>query len=137
MSYAGYGALAAIGMIVVVGTTSAINRSANYEPAEATVFRIDRTCTFNQTLDDKTVGQSKEDCSSTSEFREIADSSKRKFDVDGNAVVKVSYTAPQDGSYQTSELRYTGRDEQFYDLKAGDKIAVLVSNEDVSKIIAD
>ena len=60
---------------------------------------------------------------------------KRKMDVDGKAVVKVSYTAPQDGSYQTSELRLDGRDDEFYSLKAGDEIEVLVSNDDPAMII--
>lgn len=53
----------------------------------------------------------------------------------GKAIVKVSYTAPQDGSYQTSQLEFTGRDEEFYKLKAGDQIDILVSNEDRTKII--
>jgi hypothetical protein len=48
--------------------------------------------------------------------------------------VKVSYTAPQDGSSQTSELYFTSRDDEFYDLQAGDQIDVLVSNDDPSKI---
>ena len=60
---------------------------------------------------------------------------KRKMDVDGKAVVKVTYTAPQDGSYQTSQLRYDGRDDAFYKLKAGDQIDILVSNDDPAKII--
>ena len=49
--------------------------------------------------------------------------------INGRAIVKVSYTAPQDGSYQTSQLEFTGRDEEFYKLEAGDQIEVLVSNE--------
>lgn len=49
--------------------------------------------------------------------------------------MKVSYTALQDGSYQISQLEFTGRDEEF--LKAGDQIDILVSNEDKTKIIKD
>ena len=49
--------------------------------------------------------------------------------------MKVSYTAPQDGSYQTSQIEFTGREEEFYKLKAGDQIDILVSNEDKTNII--
>ena len=57
------------------------------------------------------------------------------MDIDGKAVVKVSYNAPQDGSYQTSQLRYDGRDDEFYELKAGDQIDIRVSNDDPAIII--
>ena len=59
------------------------------------------------------------------------------MDVAGKAVVKVSYTAPQDGSYRTGELSFDGRDDQFYKLKAGDELQILVSNEDPTKIRLD
>ena len=63
--------------------------------------------------------------------------SKRSKDVDGKAVVKVSYTAPQDGSYRTAELKFDGRDDQFYKLKAGDELPILVSNDDPGRIVLD
>ena len=76
-------------------------------------------------------------CNATDEFKSIskAPNGKRKMDVDGKAVVKVSYSAPNDGSYQTSQLRFDGRDDEFYTLKAGDQIDILVSNDDPVKII--
>ncbi len=126
----------ALGFVAVVTVTTTVNRGMNYKAAKASVFLIDRQCRFNVEEGGKTevVTQS---CNATDEFKAIAAApeGKRKKDVDGKAVVKVSYTAPQDGSYQTSELRYDGRDDEFYELKAGDQINILVSNDDPAKII--
>ena len=137
MSYSLYGMVAAIGLIAVVGGVSVANREMNYKPAKASIFMIDRECRFDRVWDDGKRESVKDSCNSTDEFKDLAKASpaQRKKIVDGTAVLKVSYTAPQDGSYQTSQLKFTGRDEEFYKLKAGDEIDVLVSNEDKTKII--
>ena len=137
MMYSGRGAVFAIGLVVVVAIASTANRGMNYKPAKATVFLVDRECRFTQEYEGgkkETVTQS---CNATDEFKSIAKApdGKRKMDVDGKAVVKVTYNAPQDGSYQTSQLRYDGRDDEFYKLKAGDQIDILVSNDDPAMII--
>ena len=141
MSYSGYGALAAIGFVVIMGGYSVADRGMNYTAAKASVFRIDRTCNFVSTVkesDGREVATGlQQDCSATDEFRKIAGQDKRSMDVAGKAVVKVSYTAPQDGSYRTAELRFDGRDDQFYKLKAGDELPILISNEDPAKIRLD
>jgi len=137
MIYSRYGALGAICFVAVAGMFSAANRSMNYAPAKATVFRIDRECGFTREAPGGTSEAVREDCNSTGEFKEISSAEKRGKDVDGTAVVKVSYNAPQDGSYHTSELRFDGHDEQFYKLKAGDELAILVSKDDANKIRLD
>ncbi len=131
------GYLLGVGAVVVVGVVSTINRGMNYEPAKATVFLVDRECRFTREYEGGKKETVTESCNSTDEFKSIASApeGKRKMDVDGKAVVKVSYTAPQNGSYQTSQLRYDGRDDEFYRLKAGDQIDVLVSNDDPAMII--
>ena len=60
---------------------------------------------------------------------------KRSKVVSGKAVVHLSYTAPQDGSTQTSKLNFTGRDDEFYELKSGDQLDVLVSTSDPTKVV--
>ena len=74
-------------------------------------------------------------CSATDEWEkqrdEIRKTNKR---FSGDAVVHVTYTAPQDGSYRTADLHFTGRDDEFYDLQSGSEINILVSNSDPSKI---
>jgi hypothetical protein len=137
MSYSGYGALAAIGFVVLVGGYNMVDRGMNYSAARATVFRIDRECGFNTTGEGGKGELIRQDCSATDEFKEISKADKRSKDVDGTAVVKVSYTAPQDGSSRTSELRFSGRDEEFYKLRAGDEIGILVSNDDPAQIRLD
>jgi hypothetical protein len=138
MSYFGYGRLAGIGLVAIIGLVGMADRGMNYASAKATVFRIDRECGFTRRYEGGKQEQVREDCGSTGEFKEIAShADKRKEDVEGKAVVKVSYTAPQDGSYHTSELRFDGRDDQFYTLKAGDEVAILVSNDDPNKIRLD
>jgi hypothetical protein len=130
------GMVFAIGFVAVATGYTVVNRAANYKPTKASIFVIDRTCKFNRQYGDGHVEIVSESCNSTEEFKSISKpDGSRKMDVDGKAVVKVSYTAPQDGSYQTSELHFDGRDDEFYRLKAGDEIAILVSNDDPAKII--
>ena len=137
MSYSLYGAAGAIGLVAVVGGFAVADRGMNYKPAKASVFMIDRQCRFDRVWTDGKRESVTDSCSSTDEFKELAAQgpAQRKKAVDGTATVKVSYNAPQDGSYQTSQLKFTGRDEEFYKLKAGDEIDVLVSNKDHGKII--
>lgn len=126
-----------VGLVVVVGITSTINRGMNYTPVKATVFLVDRECRFTREYEGGKKENVTQSCNATDEFKSIAKApdGKRKMDVDGKAVVKVSYNAPQDGSYQTSQLRFDGRDDEFYELKAGDQIDIMVSNDDPAKII--
>ena len=132
----GRGSMLAMGFVAVVTVTTTVNRGMNYKAAKASVFLIDRQCRFNVESGGTTEIVT-ESCNATDEFKSIAAApgGKRKKDVDGKAVVKVSYTAPQDGSYQTSSLRFDGRDDEFYELKAGDQIDILVSNDDPAMII--
>ena len=135
--YSARGAMFAVVVVLAVAATSIINRGMNYEPAKATVFLVDRECRFTREYSGGKKEIVTDSCNSTDEFKSIASApgGKRKMDVDGKAVVKVSYNAPQNGSYQTSQLHYDGRDDEFYKLKAGDQIDILVSNDDPAAII--
>ena len=141
MSAAGYGALAAIVLVIAVGAAGAIDSTSNYAPTEATVYRIDRNCSFTRTHDGgpgKQIAEGiEQDCSATDEFKKIAAAPKRSMDVAGDAVVKVTYTAPQDGSSRTSELKFDGHDDEFYKLHAGDTLKILVANKNPDKIRLD
>ena len=135
MSYSLRGAVAAMVFIAGAGIYSAADRGMNYQAAKASVTTIDRMCNFVETTREggQTVAKGvKDSCSSTDEWETVKE--KRNKVVSGTAVVHVAYTAPQDGSYQASELKFDGRDDEFYEHKAGDEIEVLVSNEDPSKI---
>ena len=46
----------------------------------------------------------------------------------------LSFTAPQNGQPATAELTFDGRDDEFYQMKAGDEVQILVSNSDPTKI---
>lgn len=133
-----YGMIAAALLIVGVAGFSAINRSMNYKPAQAWVFMIERKCDIVETatsFDGKKTSRTYQgDCKSV---EDAWDKAKGKHDknISGTATVKVSYVAPQNGTSQTSELHFTARDDEFYALKAGDEVDVLVSNADPTKII--
>ena len=133
-----YGMIAAVMLIVGVAGVSAINRAANYKPAKASVFLIDRKCDIIETVTSPDGHKSSTtyngECKSVDQAWDKA-KAKHDKDISGRAVVKVSYIAPQDGSSQTSDLTFTARDDEFYSLKAGDQIDVLVSNSDPAKII--
>ena len=137
MGYSAYGAMAAVGFIGIVSAVTSADRGMNYEAAMGSVYLIDRTCNFIETTTSpdgrKTARGVKDSCISSDEWATVR--TKRDKIVSGKAVVHVSYIAPQDGSSRTSKLHFDGRDDAFYDLKAGDQIDILVSKEDPEKII--
>ena len=133
-----YGMGAAMLFVLGVGGYSAMSRVSNYKPATASVFLIDRNCDIVETTKTGSGMPTSsrvynDDCNSIDAWD--AAKAKRDKTISGKAVVKVSYTAPQDGSSRTSELEFSSRDDEFYALKAGDEIRVLVSNADPDKII--
>ena len=136
MSYSLKGAVAAILLVLGIAGWSAIDRSSNYKPAKATVYEIERKCDIVETttsFDGKSTRMYNGECKSIDAWNAAA--AKRDHSISGKATIKVSYTAPQDGSQQTSEFQVTSRENEFYDLHAGDEVKVLVSNADRSKII--
>lgn len=132
-----YGMAAAILFVLGAAGFSAVNRVSNYKPAKGSVYLIDRKCDIVETTTTpdgrKSARGLTDDCKSAEEAWNKA-KAKRDKTISGKAVVQVSYTAPQDGSSRTSELKFTSRDDEFYDLKAGDEIDILVSNTDPTKI---
>jgi hypothetical protein len=115
-------------------------------PAQATVTTIDRECEIIESIkrevdDPRGSGTKIEaqemnsltgDCKSVEEWAEVR--SKRTKRVQGTAAVHVDYQAPQDGSYHSATLNFTGRDDEFYELNAGDTVTIVVSKDDPTKI---
>ena len=109
----------------------------NAKETKATVVYIDRTCTIITTkygenykpTDHETRTDS---CNSIAEWDKVRE--KRNKVVDGTAVVHVSYMVPQTGQPGSGELKFDGRDDEFYNLKAGDDVTILVSDADPSRI---
>jgi hypothetical protein len=137
MIYSIRGAAFAMVAVAAIGAYSAIDRGANFKPAKATVSYIDRNCDIIETTYDadykkKSARTYTDSCNSIDEWEKVK--SGRKKDVSGKAVVHLDYTAPQTGRSQTGELTFDGHDEEFYRLKAGDSIDILVSNSDPAKI---
>ena len=113
--------------------------------AKATVSTIDRTCeiietTTRQVDDPRTKGakldaaemESKTgDCKSVAEWDEVR--TKRTKKVQGTALVHVDYVAP-DGSAHSSTLEFDGRDDEFYELRAGDEIDIRIAKSDPTRI---
>jgi hypothetical protein len=124
-------------VIGALGAYSAIDRSMNWKPAKASISYIDRSCGINET-----VYSGDNEVESTSSYRGACNSVdewdkvrwKRSKVVDGVAVVHLTYTAPQNGQTETAELRFDGRDDDFYRLRAGDELDILVNNSDPTKI---
>ena len=114
-------------------------------PAKATISTIDRTCdiisTRTETVEDpsgqkRVVAQEKNrrkgECRSVGEWEEVR--TKKTEKVQGTAIVHVDYQAPQDGSHHSSSLQFDGLDDEFYDLKAGDQIEIMVAKDDPTRI---
>jgi hypothetical protein len=84
----------------------------------------------------KPAGGVTDSCDSTGEWDKVREAvrDKRRKKIAGSETVHLTYTAPQDGSYRTAELKFSGGDDEFYQLQAGDEVHILVSNSDPSKI---
>jgi hypothetical protein len=132
-----YAMVAVVLFVVGAAGVSTINRATNYTPAKASVFLIDRTCDIIETVTTPDGQKSSSTYDGECKSADTAwDDAKAKHDkkISGRATVKVTYVAPKDGSSQTAELHFTARDDEFYDLKAGDEINILVRNDDPTKI---
>jgi hypothetical protein len=125
------GIAAAIVLVAGLGACG----SSNYTAAKASISTIDRSCDFIETTKEagKTAARGYTDsCNSTDEWSNVRE--KRNKVVSGRATVHITYTAPKDGSFQTAELKFDGRDDEFYKLRAGDEINILVNNDDPKKV---
>ena len=125
----------AISILILLAAGLTACGSGNYTSAKASISTIDRSCDFIETTKEagKTSARGYTDsCNSTDEWSNVRE--KRNKIVSGRATVHITYTAPKDGSFQTAEFRFDGRDDEFYKLRAGDEIEVLVSNTDPKKV---
>src|SRR5689334_15828501 len=109
----------------------------NAKRTTATVTTIDRSCRIVETRFDQDYKETgrrtySDSCNSIDEWDKVR--TKRNKDVDGTAIIHLSYVAPQTGQSQTGELKFDGHDDEFYKLKAGDEIQILVSNADPTRI---
>jgi len=96
-------------------------------PTVANVEKITRTCLLKDTRSDRTKYG---DCGGPEFFNAQAYRNGKREDLEGKAVVVIMYTAPQDGSFQAGRLNFTGHDDPFYQLKAGDHIPIRVDRRD-------
>ena len=125
-----------IGIAAIV-TLALAGCAPNAKQTKATIVYIDRNCKIITTEYDADYKPLKKDvrtdsCNSIDEWDKVK--VKRNKVVDGTAVVHLSYTAPQTGQFLNGELKFDGRDDEFYQLKAGDEIDILVSDADPAKI---
>jgi len=134
-----YGMVAAFVFILGAFAFTQIDKVANYRPAKGTIAYIDRTCEFTETERSgasKSTHEVTDKCDSTGEWQKVRDEVRNRHGkkVMGDATMHVSYISPQDGVSREGELKFTGRDDEFYQLQAGDMIDILVSKSDPSKI---
>lgn len=115
-------------------------------PAKATVTLIDRKCEIIETikhqvedprgnvvkLQAQEMNRKTGECKSVDEWAEVR--RKRTKDIQGTATVHVDYQAPQDGATHSGTLNFTGRDDEFYKLNAGDTIDIIVAHDDPARI---
>lgn len=116
--------------------------------AKATVVTIDRECEIIEStrrevddprgsgvkLDAQEMRTLTGDCKSVPEWEQVRKSRTR--DVQGKAAIHVEYQLPSDGSVHTGTLNFTGRDDLFYKLDAGDTVDILISADDPKRIRA-
>jgi hypothetical protein len=126
------------GAVLVAGIAAiGLADGASWSPAKASVSYIDRKCTIITTKFDgdyKATSQSSrtDDCNSIDEWEKVRKT--RSKAVDGTAILHLSYTDPKTGQSESGELKFDGRDDEFYRINAGDEIAIEVSKDDPTRI---
>jgi hypothetical protein len=134
MSYYLYG----VGAVVAVGVAVTVaGGGSSWDSAKATITTIDRKCQIIETKYDENYTRKESstrsgDCNSVEEWEKV----KAKHDktIVGHAVVHVSYVAPQNGQSENGDLEFTPRENEFFDLRAGDEIKILVYKTDAARI---
>ena len=137
-----------VSVFLTLAAASAMLSSCGVETVagKATVSTIDRNCTIIETtsreVDDPRKKGAKLDaaeqntttgeCKSVAEWDEVR--TKRTKTVEGTALVHVSYVAPQDGTTHSATLEFDGRDDEFYELKAGDELDIRIAKNDPGRI---
>lgn len=112
-------------------------------PTTATVTTIDRSCTIIEqtmpedpeirarTKDRPIQSTRKGDCNEVEEWAEVKRTKSKR--VEGEAEIHFVYAGP-DGKQHSGSFRFTGADDEFYDLKAGDPISVRVAKDDPKRV---
>jgi len=136
----GMGRLIGVGIFVVAGAYAYLEHQFNNDAVEATVYNIKRTCDYETYYENDegkrtNFGHKTNACTSTTEFQKIAsDYQHREKDIKGNAVVTVRYATPANNGYYLADLNFKGTEAEFYTLHENDKITILVSKDDPTKI---
>jgi hypothetical protein len=134
-----YGTAALFVLIAGIGIISVADEGS-YKPATATVSTIDRICDFTETRTYADGHKEAKDitdlCNSTDEWDKVRDEirNKQRRKISGKETVHLTYTAPQDGTFRTADLQFTGNDDEFYELVAGSQVNILVRDQDPSKV---
>ncbi len=112
-------------------------------PTTATVTTIDRTCTIieqsmpedpevRQLTKDRPVQSSRKgDCNEVEEWAEVKRTRSKR--VEGEAEIHFLYAGP-DGQQRQGSLTYSGADDEFYEIKAGDSLPIRVAKDDPSRV---
>lgn len=112
-------------------------------PTTAMVTTIDRSCTIveqrmpeDPDLAARTQGRPiqstrKGDCHEVEEWAEVKRTKSKR--VEGEAEIHFVYTGP-DGKQRNGSLRFTGADDEFYDISAGDSLPIRVAEDDPERV---
>jgi len=123
-------------LVIIAAFAGVAACSPTADKVKATVTTIDRSCDFVETtFEGKKAISARgytDSCNSTGEWAKVRE--KRNKKIAGKATIHVSYVAPADGAEHIGEFKITGRDDAFYEIKAGDEIDILVSKTDPNKI---
>jgi hypothetical protein len=114
-------------------------------PAKASVTSIDRKCEIietertpiadprapGNTIDAQKTRSYSGNCSDVAEWEGVRTKHSKK--VEGEATVHLIYTRA-DGQTGSAQLHYDGGDDEFYDLRYGDELNVLVDPADPAHV---
>lgn len=127
-------------LLTVAPLALSVTACGNSVPATAMVTTIDRKCTIveqaytESPTGNRTMGAKRNyegECHEIDDWETVK--KKRGMNLKGKAEVHLSYVGP-DGKSHTGTIKVDGRDAEFYDLKAGDSVQIMMDPDQPERI---
>jgi hypothetical protein len=109
---------------------------SNSVAVKGEVTSIDRQCEFKPAVQHSYGETVTGDCDRGNFEAERKNYKNRVANLKGKARVKVSYVSPIDQEHRIGEIVFDGADDEFYALRRGDNILVLMDKGDPTRISA-
>lgn len=127
-------------LLYIAPLALSVSACGNGVAATAMVTTIDRKCTIieqaytESATGNRTVGEKRSyegECHEVDDWDKVK--KKRGMNLKGRAEIHLTYVGP-DGKSHDGTIKVDGRDSEFYDLKAGDSVQIMMDPDQPKRI---